>query len=87
MDFQVIVTDIFGTRIDGASVSVSASGGGRSWSGFLTGVGNGVYRICNQGSFNAPASGVTINASASKTGYATDTGTGIAQVGDLTGCF
>ena len=86
LDIQVTVRDILGVRINGATVNVTASNGTQSWSGTLANTGNGIYTVCNVGSFNAPASAIRVNATASKVGYSDGSGSGTAQVGNLTGC-
>ncbi len=86
MDILVIVRDILGNRVNGASVSVSVSGNGRSWSGTLPNTGNGIYSVCNVGSFLAPAAGISLDADATKAGYLPGSGSAIATVGDLGGC-
>lgn len=86
IDIQVIVRDSLGNRVNGATVTVSANGNGNSWSGTLGNTGTGIYSICNAGSFNAPVTGITVDASASKAGYQPGSGSATAQIGDLAGC-
>ena len=82
----MIVRDPIGNRVNGATVSVSVSGNGRSWSGTLPNTGNGIYSVCNVGSFLAPATGISLDADATKGGYLGGSGSAIAVVGDLSGC-
>jgi hypothetical protein len=87
IDIQVRVQDSQGTYRDDVNVQVLASNGTESWSGVLPSTGaNGIYRICDVGSFSTGASTIIINATASKAGYISGSGTATCKVGNLSGC-
>ncbi|HST06172.1 MAG TPA: TadE family protein [Chloroflexia bacterium] len=87
LDIQVRVTTLSGVAVNGATVSVSASNGTQGWSGTLAGTGSGYYSVCNAGSFNNNAYYISVNATASKTGYTTASGSlAHSSNGNLTGC-
>jgi Flp pilus assembly protein TadG len=83
LDIRVTVTDETGALVDGATVGANATGSS-SWVGTLAPQGNGVYRVCNAGSFNGSGGGgITITFSATKPGYNTGGGSGSAVTGNL----
>ncbi len=86
LDIQVSLRDNLGATVDGATVNVTASGSS-SWSGALIGIGGGVYKICDVGSFNGTnGGGITITANASKSGYTPASRSANATRGNLGGC-
>jgi hypothetical protein len=86
LDIQVTVRDDLGATVDGATVAVTASGSS-TWSGTLSGVGGGVYRACNVGSFNGSGGGgISISVTASKSGYTPGSGSGSATNGNIGSC-
>jgi hypothetical protein len=87
LDIQVMVQDSQGTPRNDVTVDVLASNGTQAWSGRLGATGsNGIYRICDTGSFFGGATNIVINATASKPGFLNGTATGIATLGNLPGC-
>jgi hypothetical protein len=87
LDIQVRVQDSQGVYRNDVTVDVLASNGTQTWSGPIASTGaNGIYRICDTGSFFGGATNIVINATASKTGFRNGTATGIATLGNLTGC-
>jgi hypothetical protein len=87
LDILVGIRDETGALIDGVTVSVTASGSSQTWSGTLSGVGVGLYYVCNQGAFDGNGGGgVTIDVTATKAGYNSGSGSGTATKGNLLGC-
>jgi len=87
IDIQVRVQDSQGAYPNDATVDVTASNGTQSWSGTIPSTGaNGFYRACNVGSFFGGGNLITINVTVSKPGFISGTGSGMGQVGNLTGC-
>jgi hypothetical protein len=88
IDVQVRVTNAStGAPVDGAVVSVSATNGLTSWSGTLAGTGSGYYLVCNKGLFSYDGYYISANATATKAGYVTGTGSiAHGSNGNITGC-
>jgi hypothetical protein len=69
-------------------VGIYATNGTQTWSGYLSDIGSGNYRVCNVGSFPGSSGGnIRVYVQASKTGYQTsDVSNNLAAAGNLTGC-
>lgn len=86
LDIQVSVRDEQGATIDGATVSVTAEGNNK-WTGTLPGIGGGLYKVCDVGSFSGKGGGhVTISVDVSKNGYWPDNGSAGETSGNMGGC-
>ncbi len=82
LDVEVKIKDNQGQTVSGATVDVVASNGSDIWNGTLDNVSGNIYRACNQGEFYGGT--ITIIVTASKSGYATGSGSAVAGSGDLT---
>jgi hypothetical protein len=87
LDIQVRVQDSQGTFRNDVTVDASATNGTQNWSGTVPATGSsGFYRACNVGSFFGGGNLISISVTASKPGFISGTGSGMGQVGNLTGC-
>ncbi len=88
-DIAVTVKDDLGNALNTANVTGSASGNGGSWSGSIPSAsqyGAGIYGLCKAGSFNDPATSVTINVTASLANYQTGSLSASATTGYIAQC-
>jgi hypothetical protein len=84
----VKVKDNLGNIVTGATVGIYATNGTQVWSGYLSDIGSGLYRVCNVGSYPGSSGGnIRVYVQASKVGYQTsDVSNNLAAAGNLTGC-
>lgn len=69
-------------------MGIYATNGNQVWSGYLSDIGSGNYRVCNVGSFPGNSGGnIRVYVQASKAGYQTsDVSNNLAASGNMTGC-